>query len=64
MESFIEITVSKDGKFIFSTSPRSCPETSTKWTDLYALFREKFPESEGYKIIVIDWHCSGQHIIN
>lgn len=58
MQSYYEINVSKNGKYVFSTAERSATNI---WEarKLYKLFKEKFPESEGYKIDVTYWECIG-----
>ena len=64
MEDHFEINVSKDGKHLFATAPRSLPSCDEKKElDLYILFRQKFPESEGYEISVTKWVCRGQIIV-
>ena len=64
MEDHFEINVSKDGKHLFATAPRSLPVHSDKSAiELYNLFNEKFPESDGYEIRVTKWVCRGQIII-
>lgn len=63
MESHFEINVSKDGVHFFATAPRSLPVYSTKkLDDVLNVIREKFPESEGYKISVTRWEIYG-HVI-
>lgn len=46
-----EINVSLNGKHFFATALRSAP-TERKVEELYEVFKKKFPESEGYKIMV------------
>lgn len=47
--SHYEINVSLNGSHLFATHERSCRDKQpTK--DLVDLFREKFPESQGYKV--------------
>lgn len=46
-----EINVSLNGKHFFATTLRSAP-TERKVEELYEVFKKKFPESEGYKIMV------------
>lgn len=46
-----EINVSLNGKHFFATALRSAP-TGRKVEELYEVFKKKFPESEGYKIMV------------
>ena len=64
MEDYFEINVSKNGKHLFATSPYSLPAHSDKSAIvLYELFRDKFPENEGFEIRVTKWVCRGQIII-
>lgn len=56
-----EINVSLNGKHFFATALRSAP-TERKAEELYKVFEKKFPESEGYKIMVTYWHSIGEHI--
>ena len=57
MESYYEINVSRNGKHIFATAPRSLsghePEEAMAVT---YLMDNKFPKSEGYEVSVA--HCS------
>ena len=56
---YYEINVSKKGRHIFATAERSI----TTYADakfMYELFKEKFPESEGYKIDVTYWQKIGK----
>lgn len=59
---YYEINVSKDGKHLFATAERSVT-TPNQAEKIYNLFKEKFPESEGYKIEVTRWEKVGK-IIN
>ena len=56
-----EINVSKDGKHFFATAERSITSL-TKAEEMYMLFKEKFPESEGYEISVTRWENRGTPI--
>ena len=47
-----EINVSKNGRHIFATDGTVRTYTDSQIRDLVLLFREKFPESEGYRIVV------------
>lgn len=60
MQSYYEINVSKKGQFVFATAERSATNV---WDakQLYKLFKEKFPESEGYEIDVTYWECIGSN---
>ena len=59
---YYEINVSLNGKHLFATAERSITN-NLKAEKIYNLFKEKFPESEGYKIDVTYWEKTGR-IIN
>ena len=64
MEDYIEINVAKDGKHFFATAMRSIhiyPEDHFK--EVWRIFHEKFPESEGYKITATKWESRGTSIV-
>lgn len=46
---YTEFNVSKDGSHFFATHERSCTD-SNKAQALKEVLKEKFPESEGYKV--------------
>ena len=58
---YFEINVSLNGKHLFATAERSVVNT---WhlQKIYNLFKEKFPESEGYEISVTEWNKVGKSI--
>ena len=58
---YYEINVSKNGKHLFATAERSIT-FSWEAEKIYNLFKEKFPESEGYKISVTKWEKIGKEI--
>lgn len=58
---YYEITVSKNGKHLFATSERSITNTD-KVTEIFNLFKEKFPENEGYKLEATFWKKTGTKI--
>ena len=58
---YYEINVSLNGKHLFATADRSIT-VSWKAEEIYKLFKEKFPESEGYKISVTKWEKFGREI--
>lgn len=61
MQSYYEINISKNGQFVFATAERSATsESSAK--KLFKLLKEKFPESEGYKVEVTYWECTGHAV--
>lgn len=59
---YYEINVSLNGRHLFATAERSIT-TSWEMEKVYNLFKEKFPESEGYKLSVTYWEKVGK-IIN
>lgn len=56
---YYEINVSLNGNHLFATADRSIT-TMNKAKRVYELFKEKFPESEGYKIDVTYWEKTGR----
>ena len=56
-----EINVSLHGYHFFATHERSIVNTS-KLKEVYKVFEEKFPKSEGYEITVTYWTKSGKEI--
>ena len=58
---YYEIVVSLNGKFLFATDKRSC-QWYWELEKFYNLFKEKFPESEGYKITITHWATIGFQI--
>lgn len=60
IESYYEFVVTYENRFYFSTSERSCPLTQTKKAkDLYQELCNRFPESEGWNVIVHKIVCYG-----
>lgn len=59
MPSYYEINVALYGKHLFATAPRSIT-TEDKFQKMIKLFKEKFPESDGYQISATYWNCTGQ----
>ena len=58
---YYEINVTLNGKHLFATAERSATcQSSLKL--LYDIFKEKFPESEGYEISVTRWERVGYHV--
>lgn len=63
MEDYIEILVTKDGRHLFATAPRSIHTYPLDdYEKVLNIFKEKFPESEGYKISATRWEGRGYHI--
>ena len=58
---YYEINVSLNGKHLFATSERSIVNYEQA-KEMYKLFMEKFPESEGYKLTVSQWDKIGKYI--
>lgn len=58
---YYEINVSLNGRHLFATAERSA---TNEWTakKLHNLFKEKFPEAEGYDITVTEWVKIGKII--
>lgn len=55
------INVSLNGRHLFATAEHSVI-TSWEAEKVYNLFKEKFPESEGYKIDVTYWEKVGKKV--
>lgn len=58
---YYEINVSKNGQHLFATAERSVTN-NLKAKEVYNLFKEKFPESEGYEISVTRWEKVGKSV--
>ena len=58
---FYEINVSHNGKHLFATAERSLT-TRADMEKLYGIFKEKFPETDGYKVSVTYWEKIGQPV--
>lgn len=58
---YYEINVSLNGKHLFATAERSITN-NLKAEKVYLIFKEKFPESEGYKIDITEWNKVGKPI--
>lgn len=58
---YYEINVSKNGRHLFATAERSVT-SFTQAEGMYMLFKEKFPENEGYKIDVTYWEKVGKPV--
>jgi hypothetical protein len=56
-----EINVSKNGYHYFATHERSI-QTEEQMKEIVHLFKQKFPESEGYKITCTRWETQGTPI--
>ncbi len=56
MVDYTRINVSKDDKYLFATEQG---QLTYDWEAklVYKLLKEKFPESEGYKVSVIEWRA-------
>jgi len=58
---FYEINVSLYGKHLFATHQRSLC-TLADASNLYFMFKEKFPEEEGFKISVKREQVTGEYL--
>lgn len=58
---YYEFNVSHDGHHLFATAERSVTDM-VKASDMYVLFKKKFPECDGYKITVTYWEHRGQQV--
>lgn len=58
---YYEICVSLNGRHLFATAERSITDIHKAET-VYKLFKEKFPETDGYKITVSKWDKVGEYI--
>ena len=58
---YYEINVSLNGKHLFATAERSIVNTF-QLQKVYNLFKEKFPEKDGYKINVTKWNKVGKEV--
>lgn len=56
---FYEINVAKNGVHFFATSERSITD-KMKLEKVLKVFKEKFPESEGFSLSVTYWETRGQ----
>lgn len=54
MVDYTKITVSKNGKYLFATEQGHLTYPLEAKV-IYKLLKEKFPESEGYKVDVMMW---------
>lgn len=59
---YYEINVSLNGKHLFATAERSIT-SKQKMEEMYKLFEQKFPKSEGYTLNVTLWEKRGTPII-
>ena len=58
---YYEINVAKNGKHFFATAERSITNIK-KAEEVYMLFKEKFPKSDGYEISVERWEKIGEFV--
>jgi hypothetical protein len=58
MVDYTKITVSKNGKYLFATEQGHLTYPLEAKV-IYKLLKEKFPESEGYKVDVMMWESRG-----
>lgn len=62
MVDYTKITVSKNGKYLFATEQGHLTYPLEAKV-IYKLLKEKFPESEGYKVDVMMWESRGYFAI-
>ena len=63
VENHYEFIVTYENRFYFSTSERACPTTQRdKAKKLYKDLCERFPESEGFNVIVSKITCYGEDV--
>lgn len=53
-----EFNISKNGKHVFATHERSCNDQH-KALELWQMFEQRFPESEGYKVTCTEFLVRG-----
>ncbi len=58
MQNYYRINVAKDGRYLFATEQEHLTYIEEA-KRVFNLFKEKFPESEGYKVTVIHWSTCG-----
>lgn len=61
MGSGYRINVALNGRHLFDTDPESA-WTKEKAKELYETIKKKFPESEGYTVMVTYWRSIGKHV--
>ncbi len=59
---YYEINVSLNGSHFFATAERSI-KNIRELEIIYNIFKEKFPEEEGYNIMITKWDTIG-HSVN
>ena len=63
VENHYEFIVTYENRFYFSTSVRTCPTTQPeKAKQLYNDLCTRFPESEGFNVLVEKIVCYGQQV--
>ena len=58
---YYEINVAKDGKHFFATDKRSIT-TESALKEVYQIIKAKFPEEEGYNIMVTYYETTGKFV--
>ena len=58
---YYEINVAKNGFHLFATAERSIT-TEEELQRVYSIFRDKFPETEGYQMSVTKWEKIGHYV--
>lgn len=65
MVDYYRINVSKDGRYLFATENGEGGggiQSVKHAQEILSLFKQKFPDSEGYRISCIHWEARG-HIL-
>lgn len=58
MGNYYEINVSLNGRHLFATAARSIT-TKSDLVKVFKIFKEKFPEEEGYCLTMTYWSTEG-----
>ena len=61
MVSYYRINVAKDGVYLFATEQRQLT-SRLRAKEVFDILKEKFPESEGYKVTCTHWEGVGREV--
>lgn len=61
MQCYYRINVTRNGRYLFATEQGGLTYGETA-KEIFKLFKEKFPESEGYKISVAQYVCRAEYM--
>lgn len=53
--SSYQINVSQNGKFLFRTEEQPCGPNNDYTNEMHDLFKQKFPDDEGYTTRMVIW---------